>query len=178
MKRIVLFVLSVLFVLCVVSPVSPVAHAQDATPEATPAVVTVNVPGTTINVEQPAAPAADAPWLDLSKSAPFLAVIVLLCVLLAFSTIRHDKLAVVAANSIPASLWPAIRAGLVQGANDVGAYVGGTPTPLDDAVYTPTRSEFDDLIARMDALEAAKSAAQVTVNNNAAPTPDSGSNSG
>lgn len=174
MKRIVLFVLSVLFVLCVVSPVSPVAYAQDATPEATPVVVSG---GDTITIEQPA-PVEASPLFDLSKALPYIAVIVLLLVLVVIEVVDKRRLSELVAKSMTPEMFAIVSAAINKGVADAGSYVALTPSPLDDALFRPTKAQVDDLLARIQALEDAKSGAQVTVNNNAAPTPDSGSNSG
>lgn len=158
MKRIlsnVLFIaLIVIALLGVFANEHALVLAQDTVPAATPTVAPV-----VINFE----PAPSSSVVNFSAALPYLAVIALLGALLVFVVVRHDKIATVAANGIPAPAWPSVRAGLIQGANDIGAYVRETPSPLDDAVYTPTRSEFDDLIARIDTLEQAKATPPVIV---------------
>lgn len=157
MNRILFVLLTALILGLALQP----ARAQEATPEATAV-----APTTIINYNEPVTTADSEPLFDLSKAAPYLAVIVLLVALVLIEVVDKRRLAELAAKSLTPEAYAILSAGIVRGLADAGAYVKATPTPLDDALFEPADVQIRDLLDRVKALEDAKQA------------PPSGSNSG
>lgn len=141
--------------LLIVAP-STLAQTAEPLPEATPIVVSGD---TSITIAQsPSVPVeSTTPLFDIGKAAPYIAVIILLIVLLVVEVVDKRRLAELAAKSLTPEAYAVIAAGIHRGIEDAAAYVQGTITPLDDALFGPTRTQVEDLLARIQALEDAKS---------------------